>query len=54
MVDAGHGGEDPGAVGKNKTYEKHITLSIAKRLEKLIKKEPGMKVVHQFSSPLAR
>ena len=45
VVDAGHGGEDPGAVGKNKTYEKHITLSIAKRLEKLIKKEPGMKVV---------
>ena len=45
VVDAGHGGEDPGAVGKAKTYEKHITLSIAKRLERLIKKERGMKVV---------
>ena len=45
VVDAGHGGEDPGAVGKAKTYEKHITLSIAKRLERLIKKESGMKVV---------
>ena len=45
VVDAGHGGEDPGAVGKRKTYEKHITLSIAKRLERLIKKEKGMKVV---------
>lgn len=45
VVDAGHGGEDPGAVGKRKTYEKHITLSIAKRLESLIKREKGMKVV---------
>ena len=45
VVDAGHGGEDPGAVGKRKTYEKHITLSIAKRLERLIKREKGMKVV---------
>ena len=50
VVDAGHGGEDPGAVGRAKTYEKHITLSIAKRLERLIKKEPGMKVVMTRSS----
>ena len=50
MVDAGHGGEDPGAVGKGKTYEKHITLSIAKRLERLIKREKGMKVVMTRSS----
>ena len=45
VVDAGHGGEDPGAVGKRRTYEKHITLSIAKRLERLIRAEKGMKVV---------
>ena len=50
VVDAGHGGEDPGAVGKGKTYEKHITLSIAKRLERLIKREKGMKVVMTRSS----
>lgn len=50
VVDAGHGGEDPGAVGKKKTYEKHITLSIAKRLERLIKQEKGMKVVMTRSS----
>ena len=50
VVDAGHGGEDPGAVGKRKTYEKHITLSIAKRLERLIKREKGMKVVMTRSS----
>jgi N-acetylmuramoyl-L-alanine amidase len=50
VVDAGHGGEDPGAVGRAKTCEKHITLSIAKRLERLIKKEPGMKVVMTRSS----
>lgn len=50
VVDAGHGGEDPGAVGKRKTYEKHITLSIAKHLERLIKREKGMKVVMTRSS----
>ena len=50
VVDAGHGGEDPGAVGKGRTYEKHITLSIAKRLERLIKREKGMKVVMTRSS----
>ena len=50
VVDAGHGGADLGAVGKRKTYEKHITLSIAKRLERLIKREKGMKVVMTRSS----
>ena len=29
-VDAGHGGKDSGAVGKNNLYEKNVTLSIAK------------------------
>lgn len=50
VIDAGHGGEDPGAVGKRKTYEKHITLAIAKRLERLIAKEKGMKAVMTRSS----
>ena len=44
-IDAGHGGEDPGAIGHKKTREKHIVLNVAKRLEKLIKREPGMKAV---------
>lgn len=44
-IDAGHGGEDPGAVGKRGTYEKNVTLAIARRLEKLIEAEPGMRVL---------
>lgn len=50
VIDAGHGGEDPGAVGKRKTYEKHITLAIAKRLERLIDREKGMRAVMTRSS----
>ncbi|MBQ4813715.1 N-acetylmuramoyl-L-alanine amidase [Pseudoalteromonas luteoviolacea] len=41
-IDAGHGGQDPGSIGPSGTYEKHITLQIARRLAKLINKEPGM------------
>jgi len=44
-IDAGHGGEDPGAVGRLGTYEKRIVMSIARRLEKLITKERGMRSV---------
>ena len=44
-IDAGHGGRDPGAVGKKGTKEKHIALQIAKRLEKHINRQPGMKAV---------
>ena len=44
-IDAGHGGEDPGALGKGGTYEKNIVLNIAKRLEKMIQKESGMRPV---------
>lgn len=45
VVDAGHGGEDPGARGRKGTYEKHVTLAIAKRLKTLIDAEPGMRAV---------
>jgi len=44
-VDAGHGGEDPGASGASGTREKDITLQIAKRLAKAIDNETGMKAV---------
>ncbi len=44
-VDAGHGGEDPGASGASGTREKNITLKIAKMLAKIIDDEPGMKAV---------
>ncbi|MGZ4978778.1 MAG: N-acetylmuramoyl-L-alanine amidase [Methylobacter sp.] len=44
-VDAGHGGDDPGAHGQNGTEEKKITLAIAKKLADLINHQPGMKAV---------
>jgi N-acetylmuramoyl-L-alanine amidase len=44
-VDPGHGGEDPGAIGKRGTYEKNVTLSIARRLAKLIEADPNMRVL---------
>jgi len=42
-IDAGHGGEDPGAIGQRGTLEKDVVLHIAKELEKLVKRERGMK-----------
>ena len=44
-IDPGHGGKDPGAIGRGGTREKDIVLSISKRLKNLIDKEPGMKAV---------
>ncbi|GGW83565.1 N-acetylmuramoyl-L-alanine amidase [Alteromonas halophila] len=44
-IDAGHGGEDPGSIGPAGTYEKHITLSIAKKLEARVNAERGMRAV---------
>ncbi len=44
-IDAGHGGKDPGATGRSGTHEKIITLQIAKRLEKSINQQRGMKAV---------
>ena len=35
-VDPGHGGEDPGAVGRGGTYEKNVTLAIGRRLREMI------------------
>lgn len=49
VIDAGHGGHDPGAVN-GKVYEKDITLSVAKRLGDMIKRTyPGVKVVYTRS-----
>jgi len=44
-IDAGHGGEDPGAKGRRGTYEKHITLAISKKLKALIDAKPKMRAV---------
>nr|WP_242470972.1 N-acetylmuramoyl-L-alanine amidase [Thiocystis violacea] len=44
-IDAGHGGEDPGAIGPGGTREKDATLAIALKLARLIEKEPGIGAV---------
>tara|TARA_B110000259_G_scaffold187996_1_gene244380 strand:- start:1065 stop:2318 length:1254 start_codon:yes stop_codon:yes gene_type:complete len=44
-IDAGHGGEDPGAIGKGGTLEKDINLQISKKLKVLINREKNMKAV---------
>lgn len=43
-VDAGHGGDDPGAIGRRyRTREKHVVLAIAREVTRRINKEPGMR-----------
>src|ERR1700736_6060344 len=44
-IDAGHGGEDPGAIGKNGTREKDVVLAIARALAQRVNAEPGMRAV---------
>lgn len=44
-IDPGHGGEDPGAVGKHGVKEKDVVLAIAKRLKKQIDAIPGMRAM---------
>ncbi len=44
-IDAGHGGHDPGAIGRTGLREKNVTLDIAKRLAVLVKERLGCKVV---------
>lgn len=44
-VDAGHGGEDPGAHGRAGTHEKDVTLAIARRLKASIDAQPGLRAV---------
>ncbi len=45
VIDAGHGGEDPGALGRHGSREKDVTLSIARRLKALVDAEPNMRAV---------
>ncbi|MET1256632.1 N-acetylmuramoyl-L-alanine amidase [Aliikangiella maris] len=49
-IDAGHGGEDPGAIGPKKTKEKNITLAVAKILARKINQEKGLKAFLTRSS----
>jgi N-acetylmuramoyl-L-alanine amidase len=45
VVDAGHGGEDPGARGRRGSREKNVTLTIARKLKAIIDTEPNMRAV---------
>ena len=45
VVDAGHGGEDPGAKGRGGSREKDVTLTIARKLKSIIDTEPNMRAV---------
>ena len=44
-LDPGHGGEDPGAVGRGGSHEKNVTLAVARRLKAKIDAEPNMRAV---------
>lgn len=44
-LDPGHGGEDPGAIGKGGSQEKQVTLEVAKRLKARLDAEPNMRAV---------
>jgi N-acetylmuramoyl-L-alanine amidase len=45
VIDPGHGGEDPGAIGRRGSREKDITLTIARRLKALVDAEPNMRAL---------
>ncbi len=44
-IDAGHGGQDPGAIGQNGLQEKRVTMGVARKLEKLLKEDPLFKPI---------
>lgn len=44
-IDAGHGGEDPGARGKSGLLEKNVSLALARKLARMINATPGMRAV---------
>ena len=45
VIDPGHGGKDPGAIGKGRSAEKQVVLAIALKLKQLIDRQPGMRAV---------
>ena len=49
IIDPGHGGKDPGAIGRTRLYEKHVVLDVSKRIKKKLEKA-GMDVIMTRSS----
>ncbi len=45
VIDAGHGGHDPGTIGRGGLMEKDLVLDVALRLEKMVRSEPGAEVI---------
>lgn len=45
VVDPGHGGRDPGAIGRGKTREKDVALAVSRKLANRINREPGMRAI---------
>ncbi|MDO4905563.1 MAG: N-acetylmuramoyl-L-alanine amidase [Lautropia sp.] len=45
VLDPGHGGEDPGAIGPKGTYEKDVVLAVGKRVRQMLAKEENLRVV---------
>ncbi len=45
VIDAGHGGDDPGAIGPARLYEKDVVFGIASNLHRMFEKEPGFRAV---------
>lgn len=45
VIDAGHGGKDPGAIGPGRLHEKEVVLAIARELAALFEREPGYRAV---------
>lgn len=43
VIDPGHGGVDPGAIGRAKNYEKNVVLQVSRRIRDAINAKPGMK-----------
>ena len=44
-IDPGHGGEDPGAIGRRGTYEKNVALAIGRKLKTMVDAEPNMRAM---------
>lgn len=45
VIDPGHGGRDPGAIGKRGTYEKDVVLAVSRKLKARINAAPGMRAI---------